>query len=95
MVRTVLGGLLASALVVATAQADDGEQIYEEHCASCHGEQLRSPGAIPDLRELDANDRARFDRAVLEGRGQMPPWQGVLSQQEIDQIWDYVRRNAR
>jgi quinohemoprotein ethanol dehydrogenase len=72
-----------------------GEQVYEEHCGSCHGEKLRSPGAIPDLRELGANDRARFDKAVLEGRGQMPPWQGVLSPQEFDQLWAYIRRYAR
>ena len=50
---------------------------------------------MPDLRDLGANDRARFDTAVLEGRGQMPAWQGVLTPQEIDQLWTYVRGNAR
>lgn len=78
---------------IAQDEAAAGALVYEEHCASCHGEKLRSPGAMPDLREVA--ERARFDRAVLDGRGQMPAWQGVLTPQEIDQIWAYVRRNAR
>jgi quinohemoprotein ethanol dehydrogenase len=94
----IVTGVLAAATSVAAqdqAQIEAGEQLYEEHCASCHGEKLRSTGAIPDLRELGAGDRARFDKAVLEGRGQMPPWQGVLSPQEFDQLWAYIRRYAR
>lgn len=95
MIRTVLAVLLAGSLMGGTARAQDGEDVYAEHCASCHGEKLRSTGAIPDLRDLGEGDRARFDTMVLEGRGQMPAWQGVLSPEEIDQVWAYVRRNAR
>jgi mono/diheme cytochrome c family protein len=95
MIRTMVAGLLAGWLTLSCAQAQDGAELYEEHCASCHGEKLRSAGTMPDLRELGPDDRARFDKAVLEGRGQMPGWQGVLSVDEIDQVWDYVRRNAR
>jgi mono/diheme cytochrome c family protein len=46
---------------------------------------------MPDLKELRPGDRARFDKFVAEGRGQMPAWQGTLSPEEIDQIWAYVR----
>jgi mono/diheme cytochrome c family protein len=92
----VLAGLLAGLMVAGAARAQSsGEELYDEHCASCHGEKLRSTGAIPDLRELGPDNRARFDTAVLEGRGQMPAWQGVLTPQEIDQVWAYVRSNAR
>ena len=56
-----------------------GEEVYEQHCQSCHGEKLRSAGAMPDLRELGENDRAKFDTMVMEGRGQMPAWQGIVS----------------
>ena len=49
---------------------------------------------MPDLRDLP-DDRARFDKMVLEGRKQMPSWQGIVSPQEIDQLWAYVRRSAR
>lgn len=95
MIRTVPAMLLAGVLIAGSAGAEDGEQLYEEHCASCHGEKLRSTGAIPDLRDIGAGERARFDEAVLEGRGQMPAWQGVLTPDEIDHLWAYLRRNAR
>jgi mono/diheme cytochrome c family protein len=92
-----IGILLAAwpAAAQDAASVEAGEQIYEEHCASCHGEKLRSAGVIPDLRELGPNDRGKYDKVLLEGRGQMPAWQGVISPQEIDQIWAYIRSRAR
>ena len=51
----VLLGLGAVALAQDPAAIDAGEQLYDEHCASCHGEKLRSTGAMPDLRELRAD----------------------------------------
>ena len=47
-----------------------------------------------DLRRLTADERARFDNSVRNGKNQMPPWKGVLTEEEIDQIWHYVRANA-
>ena len=89
--------LLAAALLatVTHARAQDaaaiGEEVYEQHCQSCHGEKLRSAGAIPDLRDLGDNDREKFDKMVMDGRGQMPSWQGIVSPLELDQLWAYVR----
>jgi quinohemoprotein ethanol dehydrogenase len=72
-----------------------GEQVYEEHCASCHGERLRSTGAMPDLKQQRADGRARFDEMVMKGRGQMPAWRGVVGREELDQLWAYIRSRAR
>jgi cytochrome c55X len=74
---------------------DAGEKVYEEHCQSCHGEKLRSAGAMPDLRELRQDERAKFDTMVMNGRSQMPAWQGIITPQELDQLWAYVRSRAR
>jgi mono/diheme cytochrome c family protein len=96
MRKLLLAGLIALASPAAAQdQAAIGEEVYEQHCQSCHGEKLRSAGAIPDLRELGENDRAKFDKMVLEGRGQMPAWEGIVSPQELDQLWAYVRSRAR
>jgi hypothetical protein len=38
--------------------------------------------------------RARFENSVLNGKNQMPPWKGVLSDEEIDQVWYYIRAHA-
>jgi quinohemoprotein ethanol dehydrogenase len=72
-----------------------GEQLYDEHCASCHGEKLRSTGAMPDLKEQRADGRSRFDQIVMNGRGQMPAWQGIVGPDELDQLWAYIRSRAR
>ncbi len=91
---------LALAWLTQSAPAQDqssigaGGALYEEHCQVCHGEKLRNPGSSFDLRELRAGERARFDKGVLEGRGQMPPWRGTLEPAEIDLLWAYVRSRA-
>jgi quinohemoprotein ethanol dehydrogenase len=94
----VLCALLGSArLVVAEggAAVEAGEQLYDEHCATCHGEKLRGTGSMPDLRELKADARARFDQVIMSGKGQMPAYQGVISKAQLDQLWSYVRSRAR
>src|SRR5262245_2667158 len=93
----LVAGMLAASITYAAAQdqAAIGEEVYEQHCQSCHGEKLRSAGAIPDLRELGANDREKFEKMVMEGRGQMPAWQGTVSPEELDQLWAYIRSRAR
>jgi quinohemoprotein ethanol dehydrogenase len=78
----------------AQEQIQAGEQVYEEHCANCHGVKLRRTGAIPDLKEQKADGRARFDQMVMAGRGQMPAWQGIIGPDELDQLWAYVRSRA-
>jgi mono/diheme cytochrome c family protein len=76
------------------AKIEAGETVYNTNCAICHGDNLRSSGQFPNLRRLTANDRAKFDTTVRNGRNQMPPWKDVLSDTEIDQIWHYIRANA-
>ena len=71
-----------------------GEQIYDENCASCHGEKLRNSGTTFDLRKFHADQRERFNKFVMEGKGQMPAWQGTLSDTDVDALWAYVRAHA-
>ena len=84
----------ACAHAPAQDRIEAGEQVYEEHCATCHGAKLRRTGAIPDLKEQKADGRARFDQMVMAGRGQMPAWQGIIGPDELDQLWAYVRSRA-
>lgn len=90
-----LAMLGATAALANKADIEAGAQIYEENCAACHGEKLRNQGQAFDLRKLEPTERARFDKAVLEGRANMPPWRGVLTEQQIDQLWAYIMDNAR
>src|SRR5262245_42782926 len=78
------------------AQATAGAMIYADYCANGHGEQLHntSGGVTFDLRRLRSDERARFVHAVLNGKSQMPPWRGVLSLEQIECIWLYIRANV-
>jgi cytochrome c551 len=82
------------------AQAQDGDAeagaaAYEENCSTCHGEKLRATGAAPDLKALGVDQRAKFETIVNEGKGQMPAWGGVLSDDDRAAIWAYIRSRAR
>ena len=102
-VRAYTGAMVALAaalLRVTTASAQDrakieaGENVFNTNCAVCHGDQLVSTGQTFDLRRLKDGDRARFDNSVRNGKNQMPPWKGKLTDEEIDQVWHYIRANA-
>jgi mono/diheme cytochrome c family protein len=92
--------LSAALCPVATVSAQDaakieaGENVYNTNCQICHGDQLVNTGQTFDLRRLKDSDRARFDNSVRNGKNQMPPWKGVLTDEEIDQVWHFIRANA-
>jgi mono/diheme cytochrome c family protein len=99
--RSIRIAAAAAAMIAASgAQAQDkakidaGEGLYNDYCYTCHGERLVSSGQTFDLRRLTANDRARFENSVFAGKGQMPPWKGVLNNEQVDLIWQYIRANA-
>jgi mono/diheme cytochrome c family protein len=80
---------------VAAAETADkvaaGMAVYNSHCVRCHGERLQNNGWTYDLRRLRPGDNARFVNSVLDGKGQMPPWRGALTEEEIAAIWAYIR----
>lgn len=62
-----------------------GVELYQEHCASCHGEQGHGDGpvalslrvAVPDLTRISARQGGTFPvdrvRSVIDGRTPLPP----------------------
>ena len=75
-------------------KADKGEKIYNNYCETCHGENLVNSGQSFDLRRLKVGERPRFENSVQNGKGQMPPWRGVITEIDMDFIWAYVRTKA-
>jgi mono/diheme cytochrome c family protein len=107
--RVSSGGIamtLAAALFVADAAAADapqvtaeqakrGEALYAQHCAPCHGHQMKDPEGAADLRKFPLDEHARFVTSVTKGKGVMPPWGGVLSAEDIHALWAYVNLGAK
>ena len=93
----IVGAVMAAATMAQDALAQDraaiaaGEAVYQEHCMACHGERVISPGGAYDLRKLGADERPRFDKVMADGKGQMPSWEGILTTEEFDQVWAYIR----
>lgn len=85
-----------SAQAQTAGNAEMGEMTYTDYCATCHGEKLRntSEGVTFDLRKLRAEDYPRFKNSVLNGKNNMPPWNGVLDESQISDIWAYIRASA-
>ena len=93
--------LITAAFAQAAASDEDkakiaaGAKVYDFRCATCHGDDLVNTSQTTfDLRRLTADERPRFENSVRNGKNQMPPWKGVLTDEEIDQLWHYIRANA-
>lgn len=66
----------------------NGETLYAQSCASCHGEDLRS-GYAPDLNEIGAKYSAEEIREIIEnGKGQMPA--GILKGEEAQAVAEWL-----
>ena len=99
--RTGCLAFALAAIVLTRANAADeaavrkGAKIYENNCATCHGDELRNNSNIAfDLRRLKADEHPRFVNSVLHGKNVMPAWEGHLTMEQIESLWAYIRANA-
>ncbi len=71
-----------------------GESVYEQNCARCHGE--RGTGAGSAYPALAGNERVtgepdRVVEIVVHGHGGMPAFGDELSNEEITAVVSYIR----
>jgi cytochrome c55X len=74
-----------------------GKALYAERCSHCHGFNMVNPGTITyDLRTFPHNEKLRFMTSVLLGKnGRMPAWGDVFNQEDIDDLWAYVKTGGK
>jgi mono/diheme cytochrome c family protein len=78
------------------AQFDEGKRIFQNRCARCHGWNMVNLGSIAfDLRQFPHDDRVRFFHSVTYGKKAMPTWKDILTQEDIANIWAYVRTGGQ
>lgn len=72
-----------------------GQEIYQQNCATCHGEEgdaeLLGSANFTDLRQMDGLAPRDLYLVTTQGRGSMPAWQSLLSQDERWAVIDYIR----
>lgn len=80
---------------VVEESAGDNQNNYEQLCLSCHGANLEGTGRGPNLIDdkwIYGNTRSNIAGIIRNGsinKG-MPAWNGVLSDQEIKELSDYI-----
>ena len=91
MMRFLAALVLAAALPCSAqaeptdAEIDQGRQIYDDFCATCHGRDLVNPGGVTfDLRKFPKDDFERFRNSVLNGKPPaMPPWRDKVGDDDV------------
>lgn len=78
-----------------------GEELYDTYCWTCHGETGYGDGAaggagVEPANFHDENVKKQSDGALFwklsTGRGNMPPFQDVFSEQQRWQLVAYIRK---
>ncbi|PKO90398.1 MAG: cytochrome c, class I [Betaproteobacteria bacterium HGW-Betaproteobacteria-12] len=89
--------LLLLACHVAPAAAVNlvqGQQLYNLHCAACHGP--RGEGVMPEAPKFRLGERLEQPdmmllQSVRSGKKSMPPFFGILKDAQILDVLAYVR----
>jgi mono/diheme cytochrome c family protein len=69
----------------------EGAKTYQQNCAACHGAQMKNPQWGFDLGKFPRDSKIRFFDSVTYGKNAMPPWEDVLSQDQIEGLWAYLQ----
>jgi len=93
----VLMAALSACVVAENAIAANmvqGQQIYNMHCAACHGP--RGEGVMPEAPKFRMGERLDQPDMVLmqsikSGKKMMPPFFGILRDSQILDVLAFVR----
>lgn len=79
-----------------------GKSLYKKHCVTCHGETGKGDGAagasmdpkpadFTDLQKFNTASDNAFIRSILNGKGNMPKFEGTLSREQAAEVFEYER----
>jgi mono/diheme cytochrome c family protein len=77
-------------------EAGKGRRLFGTICSHCHGPNMVNPGnGSFDLRTFPHDGRERFVTSLTKGKGNMPPFEGKLTADEIEDLWAYIRTGGK
>ncbi len=81
-----------------TQEVFKGYEQYNSYCYRCHGQDVTGSEIAPDLRHSinGGMSQQEFLATAMAGRPDkgMPSWAGFFSEQEITQIYQYVKSRS-
>lgn len=86
--------LLAVGTPAVAGNPAHGQQLYNLHCAPCHG--MRGEGVMPEAPKFRMGERLdqpdmMLMQSVRTGKKAMPPFFGILKDTDILDVLSYVR----
>lgn len=89
--------LFLATLAASSVQAADvfeGKSLYQQHCVDCHGP--AGEGVMPGMPNFTRGEsllKSDFElaNAVRSGRGVMPGFNGLLTDEELENVVAYLR----
>lgn len=83
------GNELAGGEEEVTEVPADPEAIFQQTCASCHGQDLGGVGTFPSLQQVGAKYSAdEIKNIIANGIGTMPP--GLLQGEAADKVAEWL-----
>jgi mono/diheme cytochrome c family protein len=73
--------------------AENGMQVYERNCATCHGDDLSGkvgPALGPGSNAAALGDD-QLEIQIREGGNGMPGWDGLIPEEDIEAVIAYLR----
>src|SRR5689334_14182604 len=78
------------------SEFERGRQQFARTCAQCHGHDMVNSGVtVYDLRKFPLEQEERFLHSLRKGKGNMPSWEGALSEEQMHALWTYVRNRGQ
>ena len=108
VVLVATNALLVS-LTASVVHGQEAKQLYEQICATCHGASGKGDGPTGQALQpkpadlataLQGKDEAYLAKVIMEGgsgvgkSSMMPAYQGVLSEEQIQSLIQYVKKFA-
>ncbi|WP_255533806.1 cytochrome c oxidase subunit II [Polynucleobacter bastaniensis] len=74
-------------------QKERGAKVYASNCAACHQPNGKGAGAFPALdgSKMVLGPKAAQYNILINGKGAMPKWAGVISDGDIAAVMTYTR----
>lgn len=86
--------LCGTSLPALAADPSHGAQLYQRHCAGCHGTGGRPVMAnAPDFTRPTAllKPDPVLQASIRNGRGAMPAYQGILNERDMSDVVAHLR----
>ena len=85
---------LISMFLETNAKPPKANQIFQQYCASCHGQTIE---AFVDRKWLHGNTKPEIVKSITEGyvAASMPSWKGTLKPAEIQVLADYITKSIK